>query len=470
MQVKRLIKKTGLYFIGNLSSKILSALLIPIYAFYITTNDLGYYDYTQTIMGVLIPVVFIAIWESILRFVLSESDEARKRTVIATSACFSLVMTGVFVVGFMIYDQVISPGTKSIALIGMMFLSHAFVQIWQYYARALEMSRTYIFAGVAGTIINFVFVVLLICIMRFELNGLFISFILGQVSIFIIIETKVRVLSKIKIHYLNLDVLKKMLFFSAPLVLNLTSIWLVSGFGRFIIINKLGMEANGLFSFASKFSLIITMIGSVVTMAIIEEAIILAKTKGLDSSFAKTIETLFKIFQSIILLAVPAIVIFYTIIYSTDYYISMWYTPWLLIYAVVLTMSSNVGSIFQVINKTKYQFTTTVMGALVTVVISYCFILSIGVYAVIVGQVLGAITMLLTRYMLVNKFIEFKINWKPILGMTGIFIVTALICLNNHFLISFIVFAVVAGFVCYINWFYVKLGYGLVKSRFGNTV
>lgn len=72
-------KKVGIYFIGMLSSKVLSVLLIPIYAFYVSADVLGYYDYTLTIMSILIPCIYIAIWEAVLRFILSEKDEIEKR-------------------------------------------------------------------------------------------------------------------------------------------------------------------------------------------------------------------------------------------------------------------------------------------------------------------------------------------------------------------------------------------------------
>ena len=59
MDIGRLLKKTGLYFIGNLASKMMVALLIPIYAFFVKSEELGYFDYTQTIMNILIPIIFL---------------------------------------------------------------------------------------------------------------------------------------------------------------------------------------------------------------------------------------------------------------------------------------------------------------------------------------------------------------------------------------------------------------------------
>ncbi|EOV9526574.1 lipopolysaccharide biosynthesis protein [Bacillus cytotoxicus] len=462
-------KKVAIYFIGMLSSKILSVLLVPIYAFYVSADILGYYDYTITIMSILIPCIYIAVWEAILRFVLSEKNEVKKREAIATSAIFSLFMTCILVVGLIISGDLLINEAKIVPLIAIMFASYGLTNIWQYFARALEENRVYVFAGVIGTIINFVLIVILVCVMGLGLQGLFISYILGQISTLIFIEKKVHVRKYINIKHFKIKVLKKMLLFSAPLVLNLISIWLMSAFGRFIITQKIGVNANGLFSFASKFSLIVTMIGSVITMAIIEEAIISAKTKGFDSNFTKKVENIFKIFQSIILIAVPLIVAFYNIIDETDYYNSMQYAPWLLLYAVANIMSSNLAAVFQAIDKTKYQFTTTLMGAVVTVLISYGLISSIGIYAVVIGQIMGGITMMLTRYRLINKYIKFKIEWNTIFGMTVLFIVVTLICLNSQLFINVIVFVLVIGIVHYLNLNYVRAGYRLIVDKIGKN-
>lgn len=465
MQGKSLIKKTGLYFIGNLSSKIMSTLIIPIYAFYIKANDLGYYDYTQTIMSILIPVFFVAIWEAILRHLLHETDEIKKRKIISTSTGFTVLMSFIVVLMVVVYEEFIGQGTKSIVLITAMFIAYAFTQIWQYYARALSKNKLYILSGITGTFVNFICVVIFICILKWGLTGLFISYILGQVSILFLIESRLNILKEFKIKYFDADVLKKMLIFSIPLVLNLTSAWVLSGFGKTLIAEKLGTEMNGLFSFASKFSILVTMIGSVVTMAVIEEAIITVKTKGFNSEFTKIIENVFKIFITLALLAVPIIKIFYYFIRDTEYYNSFSYAPWLIISAVLITMASNVGAIFQAINKTKYQFTTTLFGAVITIFISFTLISVIGVYAVIFGQVLGGLAMLYARYFVVNRYVNFQINWKSIIVAFCFLLMIILVSLNTSIFVNIILLILTITIVSYLNKKYLITSYQILKKR-----
>ncbi|TCM92806.1 O-antigen/teichoic acid export membrane protein [Paenibacillus sp. BK033] len=465
MQRNRLIKKTGLYLIGNLSSRIMSAIIIPIYAFFIQANDLGYFDYAQTIMGIVIPIIFVAIWEAILRFLLYENDDLYKAKILATSVGFIIFIMGIFVIGLIIYGSFFATETKSICFIGLMFISNGISQIWLYYARAFGDNKLYITAGLAGAVIQFVSVLMFICILRFGLNGLFITSILGQFSIFVTIEKRLHILSKFKFKYFEFRMLKSLLKFSSPLVLNLSFAWILSGFGRFLIVNYFGNEMNGLFSFANKFSILITMMGSIVTMAVIEEAIITAKTKGFDSEFTKTIEFIFKIFMELTLLAVPAINIFYAFIKSTDYYVSYNYASWLLLVAVFTTMSSNIGSVFQAIDKTQYQFITTMIGAIVSVLTSYVLISVMGIYAVILGQILGALLMLLSRYVIINKYIDFKIKWKPILIKSGLFIGIVITSINSLLLVNIIILLVITVVLSYLNSNYLLNGYNLVMKK-----
>ncbi|MHC5269466.1 lipopolysaccharide biosynthesis protein [Enterococcus sp. LJL98] len=435
---KRLMKTTGIYFIGNLSSKIMSALLIPIYAFYVTTEDFGYYDFTQTIMNILNPIILLAIWEAILKFVLLEEKKGKKERIISTSTIFTLFMLVLFVFGASIFSIVSNKEMPHLALVVFMMVINSIVTVWQYYARSLS-NKLYVISGVSSTIINFIFTIILIVFLKTSLTGLFISYILGQISIFLIIESKLRILKRTKFSNFDIKLLTEMLVFSSPLVLNLVSAWFMSGFARSIVTVNLGVKANGLYSFANKFSLIITMLGSVVTMAIIEEAILSVKNKKIQESFNKTLENLFVIFQTLAILSIPAISIFYKFIADTEYYHSFKLAPWLILYSLFNIMASHVGSVFQAIDKTKYQFTTTMLGAVATVVISTSLIGVMGVSAVVSGQVIGALLMLTSRYVLVRRFTDIRVDWTPSVIRIIIFVLVAIISLKAPIYIVFIV-------------------------------
>lgn len=465
MESKRLIKKTGLYFIGNLSSKILAFLLVPIYAFYIKKADLGYYDYTQTIMNVAVPIVFCAIWEAILKYILQEDSEDEKTKVLATSCGFSIFISFILIIGAYIYNGFLNEKIESLNYVIFMIISYSLMFIWQYYSRALGENRIYVLTGIIGTLVNFGLNIFLICVLKMGLNALFISYILGNVSIIVILECKLKILKKLTLKNIDFNVLKKMLIFSTPLVLNLTSTWLITGFGRFIITEKLGDAENGLYAFANKFALVISMLGSVINMAIIEEALISAKKEGIGKGFIKTIENLFRIFQSIMIPAVPAITIFYFMIKTTEYYESMAYFPGLLLYSLIMIMTTSFGTVFQVINKTKYQFITTAIGSAVTVVIAVLFIEKYKLYAVIYAQILGSAIMLLSRYIFINKYVKFKIKMLPIFIMFALYCIVSVICLNLNIAASIIMLIVSSIFILILNRDFIVYAINFIKRK-----
>lgn len=464
MEGKKLIKKTGLYFIGNLSSKILTFVLVPIYAFYIKSEELGEFDYAQTIMNIIVPICFVAIWEAILKFVIQEDDDIKKNKIIATSSVFTITAS-LFIFAAAVFYNIIDNSHKTLFYFVFMIISYAFMFIWQYYARALGKNKIYVLTGIIGTAVNFTLNIFLICFLSMGLKALFISYIFGNVVIAVILETRIKILKRIKIKSVDLKVLKKMFLFSAPLVLNLISTWLITGFGRTVIKDRLGDEYNGMYAFANKFAIVISMLGSVINMAIIEEALISAKTEGIGESFKNTIENLFRIFQSMIIAAAPVIVIFYYTIKNTEYYDSIVYFPMLLMYSLIMIMTTGLGTVFQVIEKTKYQFITTVLGAITTVVLSYGFIDKFGLHSIIIAQVAGAFVMLISRYIFVNKYVEFKINWIPICIMLIIYCLVCLICINFNLFINIAVFIISVFLLAYYNRNFMKNALIMIRNK-----
>lgn len=464
MENKRLIKKTGIYFIGNLSSKILSVLLVPLYAFYIGANDLGEFDYSNTLVNVFVPIAFLAIWEAILRFLLAENETEKKKKMITSSSFFAFFASILLAVAIFVYYHYFSYNRYTGYIMLMMVVS-GLTTIWQYYSRALGRNKVYVLAAIVGTTINFLCNVIFICVFKKGIEALYISNIVGNLAICLTIEFKLRITANIHRKDFDFKILKQMLIFSAPLVINLISAWAINGFGKIIITNSLGANANGLYAFANKFSIIVTFIGSVLNMAIIEEAILIGKEGNMGKEFAKTIQNIFEKFILLLIVAIPAITVFYYLIGSTEYYTSRIYFPFLLFYALLMTMSTNIGSVFQAINKTKYIFITTVLGAIFTVSISVFLINQLGVFAVVLGQTVGAFTMLISRYCLIQKFASVKLNWKRIILLIISYFILGFISLKANVALNVIIELIIFSVLAYIYKGYIQKGMLIVRRK-----
>lgn len=446
---ERLAKKSIIYLIGNLSSKILNFLLVPIYAYTISANDLGNYDYIITLANIVIPIVYISLWEAILKYMLAQKAEENK--IITTSALFIVGINILLIpILYIIFKYFYNIGVDEVYIIGI-FILYGLTNVWQYYTRALKHEKIYVCSAVIATVINLVLSIITICIFRLGFKGLAISYILSNLISIFIIEFKLKIIKNIRIKYFDYKLLKEMIKFSAPLVLNSVSAWLLSGASKIIIINKLGSTENGIYTFANKFSVIVTLIGSVINMAFVEESILNSKSEKVDENFLNTVEFLIKKFMSILILAIPAINIFYYIIGTTEYYNSKMYFPFLLIYSLLSIMATNIGTIFHVVNKTKYAFFTTLLGACIFGIICLIGIDKYGLMSVIIAQIIGAFIMFIVRYIFTKKYVQDKFKWIEVIVLFVAYIIVSIISYKSNVIVNSLIFIIIFIILFYYN-------------------
>ncbi|MCS4586081.1 oligosaccharide flippase family protein [Clostridium perfringens] len=76
---KRLIRNTGIIAIGNLSTKLVSFLLLPLYTSVLTTSEYGIVDYIFSISTFCVPFVTLLMEESMFRFLIDCKSQKEKR-------------------------------------------------------------------------------------------------------------------------------------------------------------------------------------------------------------------------------------------------------------------------------------------------------------------------------------------------------------------------------------------------------
>ena len=430
MRIKnQFIKKTSIYFIGTLSTKMISVVLVPIYAYFVAVNDLSEYDYFATIASTLSPIAFAAIWEAILKFGIK--NEKDQQSIFSTTVAFTV---GISLICIITYPLVALCIGKSIGVfcVLLFIVAQGVALIWQFSARALQENRRYVIASIVGSCVLIITDIVLIIFRKLDFWGLSISYILSQFSIAIVIETKIHLLRQFKISCISKKILKQMLSFSLPLVVNNVSLWLYSSGSRVIIKNYIGITENGLYAFASKFSLLISLVSTVISMAIIEEAYSYDTLEEYRDKISSLISIISKAYFGIIALAIPAIYILYSIAFkSTGYYASVDYIFLLLLGALFTALSNNFGSAFQVTDNTKYIFLTTLAGAGVALSLSFALNKPFGVYGVLIGNAVGPLVMMLIRAIYAKRTTGLTINW---LGNIRIFGVS---CIEYAALLAF---------------------------------
>lgn len=416
-----MLKKMLTYFVGTLSTRMLSVLLVPIYAYFVHSSDLGDYDYVTAVANIVMPIVYIVIWEAVLKFFIKEKDGKDINSYITNVVVFYLMMSTLFigVIGaFRIFVN-----TSNLWWMCAYSITLGAAYIWQFAARALGENQRYVLSGVVSSagliVIDFGFVLF----RQLDFVGLMIASIAANAIVVILLEEKIRLASRVRLSSLRIDLLKSMLCFSMPLVINNISLWMYSGGSKVIIQNYLGSVENGLYSFASKFSILINIFSTVISMAVIEEAYSYRTVDEYRIKMKKMITIISKAYFSLVLLALPAIYILYSIAFKkTEYYPSSDYIFLLLLSALFTALSNNFGSAFQVTNNTKYISITTIVGAVVALGISLALVSRIGVFGVLIGTASGPAIMMVLRALFAKRSTGLSVDWRENLCLGGLLI------------------------------------------------
>lgn len=404
-----LIKKTGIYFAGNIASKVISALIIPIYALYVNTVSLGNYDLLITLSSILSPLEFCAMWEGILKFTLGAADEDRDScvaTAIRISIPVALIISIIQVIAF----GAISENWELSCLLALMTFVSGISTSWQYGSRAFGKTHDYVVSGLLGSAVNFIFIILLVCLINWQLYGLVFAYISGQLIITIFIEQKIGILKLAISHKINGAILRQLYGYCIPCVFNLLSIHLITGIGRIVISYNLGIEANGQYAFAMKFASLITAIGNIFSMAVIEEGIIREKRGILKEFYNQLMTPLILLIISLAIISIPSILIFYFFIGSTEYWESFALVPVLVSYAVLSVLSTVFGSGFMSLGRTSWNMLTTFFGLILCFPLSVILVRQVGILGAAFGLAIGSFAMMIIRAIKSVKMISYHIK------------------------------------------------------------
>lgn len=430
-----LIKKTGLYFVGNLASKCLSAVIVPIYALYVSASDLGDYDFLLTLSAVLYPVAFLAIWEAVLKFGMgcNASHRQGRITSNAIKASFPIAVVASMLLALLLALGG-TPMEHCCLLVFMSMLTGA-ATIWQYCARSRQRTKDYIVSGIIGSVANFALIVTLVCIFHMGAVGLATSYGIGQLCIIVFLETKMHIFPDVAKNRLDRDLLKEMLRYCVPCVFNLLSFSLLTAVGRFAIIASAGNVANGQYAFAMKFAAIITAIGSIFSMAVIEEGILRAKQEkrdGLIAFYSDVSRNLLGLLLSLACLALPVILIFYLLIVGEEYSSSFVLIPLVISYAVVNVLSTYFGSAFMAVGKTSISMWSTIAGLAVASVLTFALVDYFGITGAAIGLLAGSTVITVLRAYLSIQEIRYRLRFASLSILGGMYIALSIVVMNLY--------------------------------------
>ncbi|MBR5686183.1 MAG: oligosaccharide flippase family protein, partial [Muribaculaceae bacterium] len=79
----KFLKDIGVYAIGNIGSKLITFLMVPMYTYYVETADFGYYDLCLQVCLLLLPFFTLQLRDGAFRFLLDCDDNEQRQRIVS---------------------------------------------------------------------------------------------------------------------------------------------------------------------------------------------------------------------------------------------------------------------------------------------------------------------------------------------------------------------------------------------------
>ena len=404
-RIKELISNTLLFTVANMGSKILVFLMVPLYTAVLTTEEYGIADMVQTTAQMLFPVLTVMVSEAVLRFCFLKEYNVNKTFSIGVRLSAVGVLFSIAISIILYFTPYFSSIGLYVFLVPVMFTCTSFMNLFHKFARGIDKVQVSAIAGLINTIVIIVLNLLFLLVFKIGVAGYLLAYIGGDFSATLFMAFKCNSVAYFEREGDN-DLQRQMLKYSAPLVPNSLSWWALTNFNRYIMLAVLGVSAVGVYSATLRIPSILTVMSDIFAQAWLLSAL---KNYGDEESKAFIRAMHNRFFSLLILLTGFMIIMAHpiaSVLLSGDFS-DYWYVSTFLFISVFFgALVGFLGSIFSAERKNTMQFVSTIVGAIVSIIITIVFIRHYGVIVVSIATMVGYFVIWLIRRVAVNKYIE----------------------------------------------------------------
>lgn len=401
---KRLIKNTGMIAIGNISTKLVSFFLLPLYTALLSTSEYGTFDYILSIATFCVPFVSVLMDESIFRFLIDCKKQEEKEKVISTSLMIVLTgMTGFTLIGIPVMQGLHYHYTCYATIYILLNVVSGMISA---ILRGIGRTDQYaLFNFLLGSI-QIALNVLFIAVFHMGVDGMLMAAILTQFFVSVIFIFRIRLWKYFNFRIVDSQMAKDMIVYSLPLIPNKVSWSIINLSDRIVLMNWVGSEATGLYAVSYKFPNLMDTVYGFFYQSWKESS---ARVMGDDSQndFYNAVYEYLKNFMYALVLGMSAFMpLIFRIMINKNYYEALFYVPILLLATYFANISGFYGGIFTAYKDTKIMGTTTLTAAILNLTINLLMIHKFGIYAAAISTLVANFLIYLYRRWKVSKYIE----------------------------------------------------------------
>ena len=417
---KQLAKNTLIIFMGKLCTQLISFLLLPLYTGYLATKEFGVVDLIQTYVTLLVPLITLELEMSIFRY-LVDSRGNNKETKKLISNNFFIMGIGllIFSILYIIVTSFWHFDYRWLILIDIIICTTTgnFLQIARGFGKTVDYSIGCIVTGLTTVLSN----IFMIVVLGMGAEGMILSMAIanGMCSLFLFF--KLKLYKYINFNLVDSKLIKSMNKYSIPLIPNSVSWWIVNVSDRTIISFVLGAGANGLYAVSNKFPTILSSLLGIFNLSWSESAALHINSPDRDKFFSDITNTVTKLFTCLGVGMIACMPFVFPILINSEYNVAYDYIPLLVLGSVFNVVICLYSAVYIAKKLTKEVAFTSVIGAIINILVNVLLINHIGLYAAALSTAVSYFVMMMYRHFDLKKHINIKFEKGLVLKSVIIF-------------------------------------------------
>lgn len=404
---KSLFSDTLIFAVGNILTKLILFVLMPIYTSAMTTSEYGTGELIYNTVELTLPIVTLCLYEAVFRFSIDIESDHKKLLSNALSTILKIFIV-VAVIAAVFFAITRYAYTLCFVLI---LFSWSIRQLFAHFARGIGRGKVFAASGVIQALTLCISNIILLVGFHLGVYGYLVSIIIANIISIIYLMIILKLPKYISFKEKDKHLLRAMLVFALPMIPNTLSWWFVNISARYIIIGFCGASIAGLFTAASKLPSIVHLMST-----IFQQAWQFSSSKEINKKDGNSFfSNVFKIYSSFILICTSVLVVasplISKIILQGEFYSAWQYVPLLLLSACLNCYSVYFGSFYTAAKKNKMIMISTIIGAVLNISICFISVPFIGVFGALIASAVSYFVIVVIRIIDTRKYAKISIDW-----------------------------------------------------------
>ena len=406
---KYLLKNVGLFMISGFVPSLLSFILIPIYTSYLSQYDYGISDLITTTATLLVPIFTLDIQDAVIRYVLDKKYKKDDVFSIGLKIDAIGLLLVIVIASVVCLLDIFKLPTYFFIFLVVFYTTISFNNLVNLFCRGIDKVKNIVIGSIINSVITLSLNIIFLVVFKMGIKGYLLANSIGSAITIIYLFFSVKLYKYIK-KADNKKLKKEMLIYSFPLIFSVIAWWINNASDRYIVTAISGVAASGLYAISYKIPSLLTVMQNIFAQAWSISAIKEFDREDTDGF----IGNLYDLMNFGMCLVCSVIMIFNIIIakmlYSNEFFAAWQFVPPLLISIVFNAMALFIGSLFTAVKDTKKLSVSTIIGAVVNIILNIILINIIGVYGAAIATMISYMVVLIIRDIGIKKYIKLKNN------------------------------------------------------------